>query len=515
MTPQNALEIQGNFFTHPLAELLSEIAKARLNGSLRGTDGDKKRKWVIYFKSGKVVFAVSNVKTSRLFYMMLSQGRLSKEDILKVPNYANDLEYASFLQTNGVLTKDATDKLFVEQIESIIVDTIAWPDGDWAFSSLARVREGLSYDIDAKKLVLDYARCLPAERVLGRFRSMDEGFARSDISEDSLKLTAEEEFVLSCAADHPQSAAAFVHMSSVCEGATLQCLYSLWLAGLLIRNDWSPAFTPSQVAAMREAKLELRRESKVPTLTSVPEPTVQAPAVVDEPVVTQAVMSVEDYLDQVESAETYYDMLDVHPRAEYDQIKKAYFRLARSFHPDRYHAGGGELFRRVQNAFTEIAQAHETLKQPDTREIYDYRMRKELASREKIAARSGEDRAQAMNDQRATENFDAGFNFLMDDDPEQAVPFLARAAHFDPKNARYRAYYGKALSADEKQRHKAESELQTAVKLEPNNTTFRLILAEFFIQFNLLKRAEGELNRLLAISPSNREALDMLARLKK
>ena len=38
----------------------------------------------------------------------------------------------------------------------------------------------------------------------------------------------------------------------------------------------------------------------------------------------------------------------------------------------------------------------------------------------------------------------------------------------------------------------------------------RLILAEFFIQVNLMKRAEGELNRLLAIFPSNREARALL-----
>ncbi|MBP7475322.1 MAG: tetratricopeptide repeat protein, partial [Pyrinomonadaceae bacterium] len=97
-----------------------------------------------------------------------------------------------------------------------------------------------------------------------------------------------------------------------------------------------------------------------------------------------------------------------------------------------------------------------------------------------------------------------------DQNSEGATPFLARAAHFAPKNARYRAYYGKALSSDDKQRHKAEAEMQAAVKIDPDNPTYRLILAEFFIQVNLMKRAEGELNRLLAIYPSNREARALL-----
>ena len=102
----------------------------------------------------------------------------------------------------------------------------------------------------------------------------------------------------------------------------------------------------------------------------------------------------------------------------------------------------------------------------------------------------------------------------MEAEVDRALPFLARAAHFAPKVARFRAYYGKALSTDEKQRHKAENEIQAALRIEPDNPTFRIMLAEFFIQNNLLKRAEGELKRLLAVFPGNREAMDMLDRLK-
>ena len=97
---------------------------------------------------------------------------------------------------------------------------------------------------------------------------------------------------------------------------------------------------------------------------------------------------------------------------------------------------------------------------------------------------------------------------------EAALPFLARAAHFAPTIARYRAYFGKALSSDSKQRHKAEGEIQTAIKLDPINPNYRIILVEFFIQMNLLKRAEGELNRMLATFPNNAEARALLESLK-
>ncbi|MEQ1644438.1 MAG: tetratricopeptide repeat protein, partial [Pyrinomonadaceae bacterium] len=145
--------------------------------------------------------------------------------------------------------------------------------------------------------------------------------------------------------------------------------------------------------------------------------------------------------------------------------------------------------------------------------VYDYRMRKELAERSKHKA-SGDTGNASIQLEQAAQNFERGFDILMDQDPDAAMPFLARAAHFAPKNARYRAYYGKALSSDDKQRHKAEAEMQAAIKLDPDNPAYRIILAEFFIQFNLMKRAEGELNRLLAIFPSNREAQYLLESLK-
>jgi tetratricopeptide (TPR) repeat protein len=116
--------------------------------------------------------------------------------------------------------------------------------------------------------------------------------------------------------------------------------------------------------------------------------------------------------------------------------------------------------------------------------------------------------------EQALDDFEQGFSLLMDEEFETAIPFLARAAHLANNNARFHAYYGKALSSDKNQRHKAEAELQTAVKLDEKNPSYRLMLAEFFIEVGLSKRAEGELNRLLAIFPDNKEATILLDTLR-
>jgi len=511
MTPQSELEIQGNFLMHPFAELLAEIAQARLDGSLRVSEKDKKT--VVYFKSGRVVFAVSNARSTRLFDIFLKRKKLTRDDVVKIPNFANDFEFVSYLQEKGFLIKSECDRLFVEQIEAILVEVLAWDSGDWTFSSLARIRDGLSFDVKSTQLLVDYGRCLPVEKMLSRFRSLDESFRRSEQSEFGRDLTPAEIFVLSRAQEGALTASMLVSISSLSDSAALHAIYCLWLGGLLIRNDWQPAFPQNSIQAMKGARLELRQEAKVrgmaePAATAEPEPVIEAPAAEIE-----FVISLEDYLHRVENAATFYDVLGVDTKAEPAELKRAYFSLAKNFHPDRYHVEGGEKLRRIQAAFTELAQAHETLKNAESREVYDYRVRKELADREKHAA-SGEPGSASRQLEQAAEHFERGFSLLLEKDIETALPFLARAVHFAPKNARYHAYYGKALAFDEKQRHKAESEMQAALKIDPGNATFRIMLAEFFIQFKLFKRAEGELTRLLAVFPSNREARELLDSLK-
>ncbi|MBV9242858.1 MAG: DnaJ domain-containing protein [Acidobacteria bacterium] len=514
MTPKNDLEIRGNFLTHPHPEVIAEIAHARLSGSLR--IDFKEKKCVVYFREGRIIFAASNARSLRLYELLLAKGKLSKADLAKIPNFVNDFEFAAFLEDKGFLKKTDAERLFADQVAAIVVNALAWTDGDWTFSHLARARDGLDFKVKLSELLVDYARALPHDAVLKRFRSLDERFARSELPMNGLVLSQNEAFVLSRAETGTLTAADLSNVAAMPEAAALHVLYTMWLAGLLDRSGWQPAFSEETVNAIRSARLELKKEARIPDFTpkeskkveSIPEPA--KPAAPKAPEIT---LTVEEYLERVETATTYYDVLGVDIKADEGEIKRTYFALAKMFHPDRYHSEGGELLKRVQTAFTEMSQAHETLKDSHQRELYDYRMRNEIAARKK-AEETGESVSTSAQLLQAAESFDRGFTLLMNKEVAEALPLLARAVHYAPANARYHAYYGKALSHDETKRHKAESEMQAALKIDPQNTTFRLMLAEFFVDLGLRKRAEGELNRLLAVFPSNREARDMLDALK-
>ncbi len=510
MTPQTELELKGNFLTHPFAELVTEICQAKLSGSLRLSNKDQK--CILYFTDGRLPFAVSNARSSRLFDILIRRNRLTREDLAPIPNFSSDFELTAYLQKTNFLNKSDVDQLFTDQIEGIVVDILGWPAGEWSFNSLARIKGGLAFNVNTAKILVEYARCLSVDAVLGRFRSVDEAFLRSDSFGENVNLGTDELLVLTRFSDHDMKAGDVAVRAEISEASAFKALYTLWLGGLVIRKDWNAAFSDISVAKLRGAKIELKREAQI-AVPTIAEPSASVEATPDATADRSdldVAITLDEYLARVESAATHYDVLGLDAKAEQREIRLAYFMLAKLFHPDHYHKQGADLLKRVQEAFTGLAKAHETLKNADVRENYDFKMRKEIAEKEKEKASGAPPKNVDAQLQQATENFDHGYDLLMKDQYEASLPFLARAAHFAPNNSRYRAYFGKALSVDTKHRHKAEGEIQTAIRLDPTNPGYRIILVEFFIQMKLMKRAEGELNRMLATFPDNNEARDLL-----
>src|SRR5580704_4476237 len=62
----------------------------------------------------------------------------------------------------------------------------------------------------------------------------------------------------------------------------------------------------------------------------------------------------------------YYKILGVGKNASDEEIKKAYRKLARQYHPD---ANQGD--KKAEERFKEISQAHDVLSDPDKRKAYD------------------------------------------------------------------------------------------------------------------------------------------------
>src|SRR5262249_32871955 len=115
---------------------------------------------------------------------------------------------------------------------------------------------------------------------------------------------------------------------------------------------------------------------------------------------------------------------------------------------------------------------------------------------------------------RAETCFRLGTQALEGNQTDAAIRYFSEAAILQPRQAKYRAHYGVALMRKPKLVRNAETELLAALAIEPNNATFRVMLAELYQQLGMSKRAESEAQRALDADSTNRAARELLSKLK-
>src|SRR5438128_2078754 len=85
--------MEGQLTQHPTAELIREIAAAKLSGALRLSRGQAQA--AVYFDAGTLTFAASNLRAHRLPTVLARAGILSEAQLAKLPRTSSDDELAA------------------------------------------------------------------------------------------------------------------------------------------------------------------------------------------------------------------------------------------------------------------------------------------------------------------------------------------------------------------------------------------------------------------------------------
>ncbi|MEO0136111.1 MAG: DnaJ domain-containing protein [candidate division WOR-3 bacterium] len=128
--------------------------------------------------------------------------------------------------------------------------------------------------------------------------------------------------------------------------------------------------------------------------------------------------------------ENYYQILGVSATATASEIKSAYMKLAKQYHPDRFT--DPEEKRKANEQFALITAAYRVLSDEKLRAEYDKSLEKGTKPREDIQT------TQAKN------AFTRAIEFLRNKDPWRAVNLLRIACRYDPQPI-YLSYLGLAL----------------------------------------------------------------------
>lgn len=462
--------MNGQLSEQPLAELIREISSKSLGGRLR-LEHDRAHV-VVYFDNGNIDYAASNLRTLRLREYLRKSELVSEENFDdRVP----DLELLKRLCAKNLLSAAAAEQVQTKQVVDVLRLALLWTEGAWEFESRSRLDEKLNIKLDVDSLLLEAARRLPADFIVSRFANPAEVIASIAEPLVNNNLLPAEVFLL-LRLDQPMSLRELIAISGLGEKETLQLVYSLALAGVIKREQWNSVL----------------RDQKPGPPPSRPQPPAAAPA--PPPVEREQPREidrteVESFLARVKTAQTHYEVLDVNREVSPESLKTIYYQLARNYHPDRFRKSDASVVTRLEAAFARIKQAYDTLRDDTLRANYNAK----LEARKKIEP--SVPKAPAPQ-------------------PEAVVEKVAEPALSDAERAAARASRGQMLAGNEKTRRAAEAELLEAIKLDPKNSEYRVMLAELYRDLGLKLRAKGEAERAVAADPNNRKARDLLQALK-
>ncbi|MFL6230064.1 MAG: DnaJ domain-containing protein [Pyrinomonadaceae bacterium] len=524
--------MNGRLSEHPLTELLREINDAGLSGALRLSR--ERVKAVIYAERGEILYARSNLRAHSLAECarrsnLVNAARLSEA----LTEMMSDAEVAAALLKAGAITDEGLTRLRAMQVSDALRALLPLTDGEWNFDPRARLADDTRARFDLRLILLEGARRLPAGFAASRFNDSEELISPAPAQPVHLQLLPAEAFILS-RADAPARLGELLSLSGMPEAETLHALYGLALCGFLARRKWRLVLGTK---ANRQAALTTGANGTEDD--SAGETAADTDAAGEDEAQNAArqreVSAEPDPRDEIAAliecaaAANYYEMLGVARDAGARDVKRAYYALAKRFHPDRFRrAAEADTLARVEDAFAEIAHAYETLHDPRERATYDSKLGAHVvaptasgAAQSGRSAGSGNEQRQPGNyhapdgpQSRAEESFQQGLAALQRGDAAAAVTHFGEAVRLSPQQARYHALYGRALMAFVQTRRQAEAEFRAAITLEPRNASYRVALAELYDLVGLPRRAEGELERALSLDPQHAAARLMLERMK-
>jgi tetratricopeptide (TPR) repeat protein len=323
--------------------------------------------------------------------------------------------------------------------------------------------------------------------------------------------------------DGSVSAREIVQMNPASPEETMKSLYGLLCTGILEYLTLPPKTPPKPearkpAAAPRPAATPAV-ERPAPGAGPVPAP---APPVPSTPPPQAADPRRQEILDAFEGlkAQNHFEALGIPKASGEAQVKEAYFRLAKRFHPDAHHDPAlADMADKLEAVFIRLGQAYEVLRNPRSRSSYEA----DLAARTPRAptgvappAPGSPPAADPDYEARLAEESFRKADKLFDreqywDAIQLLEPALPRAQG-KLKN-RVRVLLAKAYLKNPKWIKRAEEQLQTVVKEDAANVDAHFLLGTIYKTGGLKSRALHAFQRVLELKPDHEQAASNLVEL--
>lgn len=194
----------------------------------------------------------------------------------------------------------------------------------------------------------------------------------------------------------------------------------------------------------------------------------------------------------------YYEILGVSQNASNEEIRDAYYKLVKCYHPDVNPNADQATRAKAEEIFTQITTAYETLSERDKREQYN--------SHEELTVL----KSQAKYIYEAEMTFKKGITLLIQRDYAEAEKKIREAVNMNPDEAAYLGAlaWTRFLAAEDKSPvlEEVKNSLEVALKMNDKIAENYYYLGSVYKYTNDLRKAEKYFEKAIELDPDYIEA---------
>ena len=449
----------------------------------------------IYVKNGDIIFATSQYADDRLGEYLLKKGKISLAQYEKSVELVvtTGKRHGALLVEEGFITPKELFEFLSGQVREIILSVFTWIDGDYEIEEGdIKRQEILTLNMSTGNLIYDgIKRINDWVRLRSEIPSLDTIlrmttdplilFQRVNLSETERRLLSQ--------IDGERNIRQLFEGSGLGSFETLKLIHFLFSIDTVEVSDGSPVSQKeSQPAAAppSEATEEIFKSPE-----------------------NNGGMNREDILRAFEALprQNHYEVLSVSREASSAQIKKAYFSLAKEYHPDRHFSSGmEEMKEKLEALFGRITTAYDTLMAKEERQKYDMDV-----VTGKIQLDGGEKKKTMSTEEKVR----LGQIALKKGDPKTAVYYFDQAVEGMKDKGSYHNLLAQALAKITGRGREAESHFKKAIELDPASVDNYIQLGLMYKKARLTQRAIRQFEQALKWDPTHQLAMDEMNFLKK
>ena len=434
-----------------------------------------------FFEKGAIFQVKTNQPDERLGEILYKLERIPKDAHVKIEEYIEpNKNLGEVLKSRGVITEEDLAEALAHQIRESVLNTFAYVDAEMEFQDHEGSYGGADESRVSVPLLIEYGirRMQPNPLLAGFLARRTPALGRRTYA---YLLTLEERDILE-KINGTDTAEIVLRTLTVPADQFWKSLYLFYCLGVVDLSG-EPA------AEALSPKDRLR------------------PQTVSRPDVPQPVAEVMAFRDTL-PAMTLYQILDVPKTAPEEDIKKAYFQMARKFHPDRFDRHiVAEFKAQIDEVFDGITNAYRVLSNKESRRVYDA----------KTATAQTQDDVQDTY-RKADTKFRQGKTLHGQARYDEAIAYLEEAVRVRKDKGDYFLLLAMCESKLPAYIRKAEQDFLKAIQLEPWNPEGHVGLGLLYKAEGLQTKAVKSLEKALEVEPGHaaaRDALDELTGGKK